>query len=107
MDVLQCPGCGGDVFESDEDGMFWEDMEGMCPTCGMLCTVGVDDGRACVRSSDTYEDRGQPRCTGACSIPSVAAEFIGRPCAWNCEHTKAAKTGMAYEPGVGMVEVSL
>lgn len=85
--TLQCPNCGDDVFVADTDGMFWEDDDGICDTCGLTCWIAVDGETAWVNHDDEYADKGQPRCTGACSVPRVADEFRGKPCAWNCKYT--------------------
>jgi transcription initiation factor TFIIIB Brf1 subunit/transcription initiation factor TFIIB len=79
---LQCPQCGEDLFESDAEGLFWEDTEAVCQACGTVCSVGVNDENAYVRTSDEVEDKGQQKCDGSCG---AVAEFIGKPCLWDCE----------------------
>ncbi|HVJ15819.1 MAG TPA: hypothetical protein VM686_10260 [Polyangiaceae bacterium] len=39
---LECPECGDELFEADEDGLFYEDEEERCK-CGALCAIRVEE----------------------------------------------------------------
>lgn len=108
---LDCPVCGEEVFESDEDGLFWEDTDDVCPGCGTMCQVRIreaDDydpevdgevfGTAYVETGDEeVMDVGQPKCDGTCGS---VKEFVGTPCRWNCDRAmKALKEGSWEKPG--------
>ena len=66
---LECPCCGEDAIESDEEGLFNEDQGGPCPDCGCLVSVVIDeetgawsdlycpDDCACCRDQDEPVDR--------------------------------------------------
>jgi hypothetical protein len=40
---LSCPHCGDDAMASDADGMFLEDDEGTCPSCGVRVRVWCEE----------------------------------------------------------------
>lgn len=89
--TLQCPECGADVFETNENGLFADDEQETCQECGTICRVTVDcslesdtegaDGVADATSDDEIEDIGQPKCDGSCG---AVKEFVGTPCRWDC-----------------------
>lgn len=101
--TLDCPNCGADpLFTSDEDGLFYEDTDAVCPECAALCVIGVDDDRAYVRYDGEHADVGQPKCNGSCG---AIAEYIGQPGdTYDCERCKlrpadgAAATQEGTEP---------
>ena len=84
---LQCIWCGQDCIESTADGLFGEDDEGVCPDCGTINYVTVDDqsepATADITTADVVKDVGQNRCDGT-ECGSVA-EFHGTPCRWDCK----------------------
>jgi len=84
---LQCNVCGEELFESDAEGLFWEDTEAVCSSCGTISWVGVDNETAYVSSNEEVEDKGQNKCDGSCG---AVAEFVGAPCRWDCERTAKA-----------------
>lgn len=43
--TLECNHCGDVAVESDEKGLFWEDMADRCVSCGMPGHVSLDDWR--------------------------------------------------------------
>jgi hypothetical protein len=90
--TLECPICGQDIFESDDDGLFYEDDTATCQECGTICRVTVEadsseeePGYAGVTTDESVEDIGQPACDGSCG---AVAEFVGQPCRWDCQHAK-------------------
>jgi hypothetical protein len=99
---LECPECGDDAIESDDDGLFQEDQEATCQMCGTICRVSVDcgldcdtegaDGVASAVSNDEVEDIGQPRCDCSCG---AVEEFRGKPCLWTCKRCEEWKANVA------------
>lgn len=92
---LDCPVCGADLFESDEDGLFFTYTMAVCLECAVISWIDVDysdcdedDGDSCgtatVSTHEHTADVGQPLCTGACGLeyltPEAKAEFLGMPC---------------------------
>src|SRR5688572_699236 len=91
-DWMQCDMCGEDLFEPDEDGMFWEETK-TCQECGVISWVNCDGEYAHASTDEHAEDVGQPRCDNACGLiytqsPKLVAEFMGSPCRWDCEKAK-------------------
>lgn len=87
---MQCE-CGDDVFEPDDDGLYYEDEEEYCAACGRMNRVCVtddysDDATASVSTSDDdIIDVGQPRCDGsACGACASFLAEMTRPCTLDC-----------------------
>lgn len=83
---LDCPVCGTDLFESDEDGKFWTDTAAVCTGCATICWIDVDDsdcdlddeddsGVATVFTFEDIADVGQPRCDGSCGLSTMTSGF--------------------------------
>ena len=81
---LEC-NCGAEVFQADEDGMFWDCTTDFCRECGRICTIGTDDLTAYVQSNDEAKDIGQPKCDRSCGAVEA---FNGTSCLWDCERAK-------------------
>lgn len=82
--------CGQPVLKADDDGMFWEETEVVCPRCGIESRVSVDDGYACLSTDETVKDVGQPRCDGS-GRECGAEAFVGSPCLWTCDRFNKEK----------------
>lgn len=76
--TLDCNCCGAVVFQADDDGLFYEDDETVCPDCATICMVGIDyDHNLVYVVEDGHcADVGQMKCDGSCGAP---AEFVGEP----------------------------
>lgn len=75
--TLGCNNCGAVVFEPDEDGLFYQDQDGVCPDCARICQVEIEEnGRAWVSDHGIHADVGQAVCDGSCG---VIEEFVGTP----------------------------
>lgn len=94
---LECNRCGTEVFEADNDGMFWQDDSAWCPMCGIACVVDIeteyeDDGERGIAHVITHDERvidvDQPRCDG--SVCGYVAAFHGLPCQLDCKRVLPA-----------------